>query len=737
MSRELSTMNPGPGALVVDVQQCLDANRSLNGRLCTLLRTGIENKSLEDLRHKLNHCRYVIDHVFSMVSAIGPGLSEYSIKELSPMLESCKTDQNYVSEHVLQIEKLPAFAVVLDTIPGDKKICIGSSEHIYPFLTEGPRAKSEEWKGVVTSGKPLDQRQYTQRIRETNGPPPNAPTGPKLIVSKGALTTSGTPKATSMCSAAASSLYVPQSSLLPPCSSLFPTNKMSANNRQYPTNLSHTKSMPLTQVQLPPFVDLTPTHRLGRSDLRPVSPDRSQTPCNTKEEAQAKEQKQEVQYKIDAILATSKSENKVKDDGAAEHGQADTDSISVKDNSDTQAGKPVTQTTDETSHAESSPAPSSPSSTATYHHVLARMYELGRTMGATEDFAVLKQRLRDLHDRAYGEAKKQGLGGTSSAEEALELSVIDSQVFALAELANVDLSAAPPSQGLQRRHQQRHVNRWLRDKQRRNGRKKKTKAIGEHQQFINEDVISMAKESLKYNEINEDGSSSQASSQSDDDSDGDAENTISLGAAENLNIELSKEAIRKAHRRVTERLCRVRRSFMTAFKRCHDDLMDSLRATNPDSNAGRSADCIAKCMEEHVLIEARLEGVFKRAGLDLPDYTDTAVNLVGLESRPDLPSVKRCRVEAVAEHPREDPEEIDAGDGAPTPLCWNNEVGRAISIDESENEMEDHMRIESLENHALQLLRSLESDMDIDPTSTVSPELDRPNKRRRRAEDFF
>lgn len=142
-------------------------------------------------------------------------------------------------------------------------------------------------------------------------------------------------------------------------------------------------------------------------------------------------------------------------------------------------------------------------------------------------------------------------------------------------------------------------------------------------------------------------------------------------------------------------------------------------------------------MEEHVWFEARLAEVIQRAGLDLPGDDDLSSKPEGQDPHPDLPSVKRCHLEVIAEQGREDHEDMAAGDGAPIPLRLNNEVGCATSADGFGNEIDNCMRIVSLKNNALVLLRSLESDMDADPTSTVYPEPVRPKRRRQRAEDFF
>lgn len=178
---------------------------------------------------------------------------------------------------------------------------------------------------------------------------------------------------------------------------------MLANTMQGPTNLTSTQSWLFTQEQRPLCVDSTPTYRLGRSNLDPVSPDWCQIPSNTKEETHAGKQTEEVQDTMDALVAASNNEKPAKDEGVAKQRQADTHNSSVKNNSDTQAQKPVTQTAEQTLQAEVtssllSPDLSNEAICKAHRRVTERLWRVRHSLRDNFDFQALKTAFKHCHD---------------------------------------------------------------------------------------------------------------------------------------------------------------------------------------------------------------------------------------------------------------------------------------------------------------------------------------------------
>ena len=172
-------MTSGAGALVPDLQRCIDSNRDLAERLYVLVQIDVEHVSLHDHRQMLKHFRCVLDYLFLVISNAGQNLPQPDIEKLSRMLRSCKTDQDLLSGRLLQIEKLPAFAAILSAVPKDKRTWVSvdpqKSYFLNRWLEETPVVFSS--RDEEGTRKPMEQRQQLQQ-REGS---PDVSKGPNSI----------------------------------------------------------------------------------------------------------------------------------------------------------------------------------------------------------------------------------------------------------------------------------------------------------------------------------------------------------------------------------------------------------------------------------------------------------------------------------------------------------------------------------------------------------------------------
>ena len=176
-------MTSRAAALVPELQRCIDSNRELAEQLYVLVQTGVEHVSLQDHRKMLKHCRFILDYLFSVISNAGQNLPQHDIEQFSQMLGSCKIDQDLVSERLLQIEKLPAFAAILSAIPKDKRSWVSidqqKSYFLNHWLKEAPIVfSSRDEEGIH---KPTEQGQQLHKAAEREGRPPDAPKGSKIV----------------------------------------------------------------------------------------------------------------------------------------------------------------------------------------------------------------------------------------------------------------------------------------------------------------------------------------------------------------------------------------------------------------------------------------------------------------------------------------------------------------------------------------------------------------------------
>lgn len=176
-------MTSGAGALVPDLQRCIDSNRDLAERLYVLVQIDIEHVSLHDHRQMLKHCRCVLDYLFLVISNAGQTLPQPGIEQFSRMLRSCKTDQDRLSQHLLQIEKLPAFAAVLRAVPKDKRTWVSIDQQKSYFLNRWLKETPVVFSNRDEEGtrKPTEQAQQLQLVAKREGSPPAAPKGPESI----------------------------------------------------------------------------------------------------------------------------------------------------------------------------------------------------------------------------------------------------------------------------------------------------------------------------------------------------------------------------------------------------------------------------------------------------------------------------------------------------------------------------------------------------------------------------
>ena len=182
-----NTMTSRAGALVPDLQRCMDSNRDLAEQLYVLVQTNVEHVSLQDHRQMLKHCRYVLDYLFSAISNAGQNFPQHDIEQFSHMLRRCEIDQALVSERLLQIEKLPAFAAVLSAVPKDQRSWVSIDQQKSYFLShwlkEAPAVFSS--RGEEDTYKPTERGQQLQQTAERADPPPETPKGPEHLDSAG------------------------------------------------------------------------------------------------------------------------------------------------------------------------------------------------------------------------------------------------------------------------------------------------------------------------------------------------------------------------------------------------------------------------------------------------------------------------------------------------------------------------------------------------------------------------
>ncbi|KAL8794586.1 MAG: hypothetical protein Q9195_002921 [Heterodermia aff. obscurata] len=175
-------MTSRAGALVPDLQRCIDSNRDLVEQLYVLFQIDGRHLSLQDHRQMLKHCRYILDFLFSSISNAGQTLSQHDIEQFSQMLRRCQIDQDLVSERLLQIEKLPAFAAVLSAVPKGKRTWVSihpqKSYFLTHWLNEAPVVLSS--RDEEGSYKPMNQGQQQRHAREREDPP-DTPKGSKSM----------------------------------------------------------------------------------------------------------------------------------------------------------------------------------------------------------------------------------------------------------------------------------------------------------------------------------------------------------------------------------------------------------------------------------------------------------------------------------------------------------------------------------------------------------------------------
>ena len=176
-------MTSRAGALVPELQRCIDSNRDLAEQLYVLVQTGVEHVSLQDHRKMLKHCRRILDYLFSVISNVGQNLQQHGIEQFSQILGSCKIDQDLVSERLLQIEKLPAFAAILGAVPKDKRSWVSidqqKSYFLNHWLNEAPIVFSS--RDEEGTHKPTEQGQQLHKAAEREGRPPDAPKGSNSV----------------------------------------------------------------------------------------------------------------------------------------------------------------------------------------------------------------------------------------------------------------------------------------------------------------------------------------------------------------------------------------------------------------------------------------------------------------------------------------------------------------------------------------------------------------------------
>ena len=186
-------MTSRAGALVPDLQRCIDSNRDLAERLYILVQIDAEHLSLQDHRQILKHCRCILDYLFLVISSAGQSLPQTDTERLSQMLRSCKTDQDLVSERLLQIEKLPAFASILSAVPRDRRTWVSidqqKSYFLNRWLKETPVVLSDrDEKGTR---KATEQQQPCQSVAKRQYSQPDAPKETKNMDPTGRTAASG------------------------------------------------------------------------------------------------------------------------------------------------------------------------------------------------------------------------------------------------------------------------------------------------------------------------------------------------------------------------------------------------------------------------------------------------------------------------------------------------------------------------------------------------------------------
>ena len=188
-----NTMTSRAGALVPDLQRCIDSNRDLAERLYVLVQIDAEHKSLQDHRQILKHCRGILDYLFLVISSAGQTLPQTDIEQFSQMLGNCKTDQDLMSERLLQIEKLPAFATILSAVPRDRRTWVSidqqKSYFLNHWLKETPVVLSS--RDEAGTRKATEQQQPIQLVAERQYSPPDAPKGTKNMDLTGRTSASG------------------------------------------------------------------------------------------------------------------------------------------------------------------------------------------------------------------------------------------------------------------------------------------------------------------------------------------------------------------------------------------------------------------------------------------------------------------------------------------------------------------------------------------------------------------
>ena len=180
-------------ALVPDLQRCIDSNRDLAEQLYVLVQTNVEHVSLRDHRQMLKHCRCILDYLFSVISNAGQTLPQHDMEQFSQMLRSCEIDQELVSERLLEIEKLPAFAPILSAVPRDKRSWVSNYHQKGYFLSQWLKETPVVFSSRDEEGtyKPKEQGQKLQTAAKSEGPPPDAPKGPAIMDPTRRTATSG------------------------------------------------------------------------------------------------------------------------------------------------------------------------------------------------------------------------------------------------------------------------------------------------------------------------------------------------------------------------------------------------------------------------------------------------------------------------------------------------------------------------------------------------------------------
>ena len=176
-------MTSRAAALVPELQRCIDSNRELAEQLYVLVQTGVEHVSLQDHRKMLKHCRFILDYLFSVISNAGQILPQHEIEQFSQMLGSCKIDQDLVSERLLQIEKLPAFAAILSAVPKDKRSWVSIDQQKSYFLNHWLKEAPVVFSSRDEEGthKPTEPGQQLHKAAEREGRPPDAPKGSESV----------------------------------------------------------------------------------------------------------------------------------------------------------------------------------------------------------------------------------------------------------------------------------------------------------------------------------------------------------------------------------------------------------------------------------------------------------------------------------------------------------------------------------------------------------------------------